>query len=322
MYMRERFHDVLPQADDVLFDITSVARWFYMDSERENTNWQNLPMSVPPYPVMWMEFHEPSQVFMDGALQHNVLFAGGQRGCGIQTRGLPDYVQEYYAGDAYSLVCHGLEHALGPYFDSNKAWSQVDDENENNPRWLVDATVYQANRDTVASVLFASLALDNKGQCMAHAIHAHEAGCNELVLNPTRLTNEEKQHWKGRMHSVANALSMPFFFSLALLNCRNVKTVDVPPQPAPILKQRAKKGIPYIQYKTLEVTPLRTVRQGGTRKDGTPEPKALHFVRGHFKDFSDKGLFGKYKGVYWWDSQVRGDVAKGIVDKDYRVSHD
>ena len=42
-------------------------------------------------------------------------------------------------------------------------------------------------------------------------------------------------------------------------------------------------------------------------------------MRGHFKDYSVKGLFGKYKKVYWWDSQVRGEVIGGVVDKDYRV---
>jgi hypothetical protein len=45
-------------------------------------------------------------------------------------------------------------------------------------------------------------------------------------------------------------------------------------------------------------------------------------VRGHFKDYSVKGLFGRYKGVYWWDSQVRGEVNGGVVDKDYRVKRE
>jgi hypothetical protein len=60
---------------------------------------------------------------------------------------------------------------------------------------------------------------------------------------------------------------------------------------------------PESRYKTLTVTPTRA---------------ALHFVRGHFKDYSVKGLFGKYKKVYWWDSQVRREVG-GVVDKEYWV---
>jgi hypothetical protein len=79
----------------------------------------------------------------------------------------------------------------------------------------------------------------------------------------------------------------------------------------------------------LTVTPPRAARQRGAdageegaNGGGEAESKALHFVRGHFKDYSAKGLFGKYKKVYWWDSQVRGEVKGGVVDKDYRVKRE
>ena len=49
--------------------------------------------------------------------------------------------------------------------------------------------------------------------------------------------------------------------------------------------------------------------------------KALHFVRGHFKDYSVKGL-RKYKGMYWWDSQVRGEVNGRVVHKSCRVKRE
>jgi hypothetical protein len=55
-----------------------------------------------------------------------------------------------------------------------------------------------------------------------------------------------------------------------------------------------------MEYKLLDVVPL-------------------HFVRGHLKDYSVTGLFGWHKGIYWWDSQVRGEARMGVVDKDYRL---
>ena len=48
-------------------------------------------------------------------------------------------------------------------------------------------------------------------------------------------------------------------------------------------------------------------------------PKALHICRGHFKDFSNHGLFGKYRGTYWWPMHTRGSSDNGLVVKDYRV---
>ena len=140
--------------------------------------------------------------------------------------------------------------------------------------------------------------LDGRGKYIAHSLTTDPLNAIQQKNRCDRKTAVSiLNHPSYPLSQVNKFLSEEFFafwFCLSLLHCRNVETVDKPAPPAPILKQRAKKGIPYIQYKTLEVTPLRAVRQGGTRKDGTPEPKALHFVRGHFKDFSDKGLFGKY----------------------------
>ena len=48
--------------------------------------------------------------------------------------------------------------------------------------------------------------------------------------------------------------------------------------------------------------------------------RALHICRGHFKDYRDgKGLFGKHKGLYWWDSTVKGNANNGEIKKDYAL---
>jgi len=59
--------------------------------------------------------------------------------------------------------------------------------------------------------------------------------------------------------------------------------------------------------------------EGGIEKSGPR--KALHLVRGHFKSFSaDKPLFGRVVGTFWWESSIRGSLAKGRVEKDYEVN--
>ena len=54
---------------------------------------------------------------------------------------------------------------------------------------------------------------------------------------------------------------------------------------------------------------------------GVGAKKALHICRGHVKDFrrSEKGLFGKYRDLYWWESHVRGTAKAGMVYSDYEV---
>lgn len=76
-----------------------------------------------------------------------------------------------------------------------------------------------------------------------------------------------------------------------------------------------------LDYRVLNIEPMKAVMstEGCLESDG---PKvALHLCRGHFKDFRNgPGLFGKHKGIFWWEGSVRGSLSKGRVDKDYSVS--
>lgn len=110
----------------------------------------------------------------------------------------------------------------------------------------------------------------------------------------------------------------PFLFSLSLMHAKNVHLEDIP-IPERVRKKREKRDKPVVQYKTLRVESIR--KQSSEARNGQSSVKnALHFVRGHFKDYrQSKGLFGKYKGLYWWDMHVRGDEASGKVIKDYEV---
>ncbi|MDX6500592.1 MAG: hypothetical protein QOG23_3852 [Blastocatellia bacterium] len=39
----------------------------------------------------------------------------------------------------------------------------------------------------------------------------------------------------------------------------------------------------------------------------------------HFQDYSTQGLFGKYKGIYWWSDHLPGHLRQGLVLKDYNI---
>ena len=78
---------------------------------------------------------------------------------------------------------------------------------------------------------------------------------------------------------------------------------------------------PAAKWKVLTIEPMvRTLRiQGAIERNGIS--KALHICRGHFKDFSQgNGLFGRNKGLYWWDQHMRGDESAGVVIKDYKIN--
>lgn len=107
----------------------------------------------------------------------------------------------------------------------------------------------------------------------------------------------------------------------SLLNCKNTDLIDEE-VPEKVAKKRLKNGKPpRVIFKTLKVNPILAGRHYFAKDVRENDPiMPLHICRGHFKDFRKKGLFGKYKGLYWWDSHVRGISSNGVVVKDYAIS--
>lgn len=106
------------------------------------------------------------------------------------------------------------------------------------------------------------------------------------------------------------------FLTISFMHCKNVELVKSPE----LKRTKKRRDHPRVRYYTLNIHPMRKIldSQGGAQKTGIK--LALHICRGHFKDFSNgEGLFGKHKGLYWWDSQVRGNVKNGVVTKDYSI---
>lgn len=123
-----------------------------------------------------------------------------------------------------------------------------------------------------------------------------------------------------------NHLGDTLFFialmTICFMHSKNVTLIDEIPPPKLSKRHEEKYGEPLVTYRTLNVRPMRTVKtaDGGEKQEQAPATSALHICRGHFKDFRDgKGLFGKFKEIYWWDQHVRGDEKIGTVVKDYKV---
>lgn len=118
------------------------------------------------------------------------------------------------------------------------------------------------------------------------------------------------------------AAMFPCMLAISLMHCKNVTTEEVAPPPA-LAKAYLKRhpgAPPMVTYRTINITPMQKVirqAQADAPKGTTVHP--LHIIRGHFKTFDDRPLFGRHTGTYWWSPAVRGNVAAGEVKKDYRV---
>jgi len=117
-----------------------------------------------------------------------------------------------------------------------------------------------------------------------------------------------------------SSLDVPLL-TLCFMHCKNTTLRTIQP-PAKLNKARLKRGNSSLAvYKILDIEPMKKILedQGGQQHTGLK--KALHICRGHFKDYSvGKGLFGRGRGLYWWDMHLRGTPEVGAVVKDYRVS--
>lgn len=112
----------------------------------------------------------------------------------------------------------------------------------------------------------------------------------------------------------------PMLLAIAFMNCKNVKLIPHDPSLNVHRHKIKTHHKPRVRYHTLEISPMKEI----LRKEGDIEHNglkmALHICRGHFKDYRAHGLFGRNKGLYWWDSHVRGSLNEGVVIKDYKVN--
>jgi len=133
--------------------------------------------------------------------------------------------------------------------------------------------------------------------------------------NPDKNDKKDRGQTGAIRHMAVHMTAMDMLFSF--LNCKNVKTIPVDPDKK-LLKKRAKRNkLPILRYHVLKVTGVK-IKQDGTIGRGNRD-LPLHTVCGHIKDYTDKGLFGKIKGRFFFAAHLRGSADHGMVMKDYET---
>lgn len=126
-------------------------------------------------------------------------------------------------------------------------------------------------------------------------------------------------HGEMSSHNVLHYAQCVLFEAFAvakLMSAKNIVQVQHVP-PKKLQRRRSKRGqLPLFSWHEL------CVRQVGHRAektiDGMGSPTAIHWVRGHFKTYtSDRPLFGKHVGQYWWQPHLAGRDEGRFVGKTY-----
>ena len=258
----------------------NVAEFFYLADEKADWAYREFPNIAPPFDHFWIEYPLPDQLNIGGRFHASGLSGLGRIGF------------EWRAFDAGEFRQHnrsqyGLETVVHvPY-----------------ARWILSANVF-----TRLGVLGLLLAVDGAG----HGIEAASGDNLVLIVQPGL------EPWAQAFNERFVTIAGPAFLALSFMHCRNVERV------AQTRSHRRSRGATRNQsrftYHTLNITPMRQVLETEGQSGTMGFRRALHICRGHFATYTDKPLFGKYRGTFWVPMHVRGSADSGSALKDYNIN--
>lgn len=140
----------------------------------------------------------------------------------------------------------------------------------------------------------------------------YELGLNEdnLVISDINERNSYENTFVAFLRVVLS--------SIGLLNCNNIR-IETHLPPAKLNKKRIKNGKrPLSEHKTILVERMKPnkVNDSGGQKGNK---QRLHKRPGRWRDYREKGLFGKHYGVYYFSEHWAGNENLGVITHDYKI---
>lgn len=279
--------------DALVFDIQNVADYYYSFPRREKT-WHDtdFPKVAPPFKDYFMEFRPRKNWPQGGAIGSLTAFGVLSHAYDLQSNDPKPYRQDKlsYFPNARWIVINTI--FIEDHKYSIRAWTQ-----------LISAV--QPNGDMVRSPGEDPNPYKNFRGGFLPALLDHDL---EKVFSMEVSTQEGTY-----------LVYYPTLLALSFLHCKNVTVETEEPQAKLSKVFQRKHGRPLIKYHVLNIEPMKTVLKTEGRAETVGLKRALHIVRGHFADYTEKGLFGRHRGIYWFDQHARGSAEEGVVLKDYRV---
>lgn len=278
--------------------IQNVANYYWEGSSQEVWELEeHFPNCAPPWNAMWMEWRQPQTVNSEGTILKSPI-GGSPIGAFILGMKSKTEWPKWY------LMITGFAPRLYPGASLGTAVVMV---GPSGALWVPkvrEVPHFRQMFKDVWGVLGPINETDQDPDAPAVLHMIPQIGNASLDDCMTFLT-----------HSVRN----PVLLALSFCNCRNV-TATVTNLDQALVQSRAKKGkLPVDRYYTLQIEPMRRLIDQVEKDQAVSRQTALHIMRGHFKDYRKSGLFGKHKGIYWWDMALRGDAGQGTVKKDYSI---
>jgi hypothetical protein len=131
----------------------------------------------------------------------------------------------------------------------------------------------------------------------------------EPARDKFRLLVSKEVSWQQGNIVSDEKLSAPLicvpFLAICFCHCKNVKVEREPvPNKVRLKRERAHGWSPDASHR-IGIDPMRKQLAAVGANEPSGLKRALHIMRGHFKDYREgRGLFGKVHGMWWWDFRL------------------
>lgn len=271
-----------------VIDFSNVSDYMY-PFLMDQIDTKDFPNIAPPFRRFWMETRAPKTYLTS---------EGVKEGPGPFPNAWGFIVQAFEAGSTE--------------FDQ---WILgIPPERRNDVRWLVDYELVLERRKgkVVRSFVAWKTAIQENGEILT------ENGDPYIGVTSTHPLSPDPEQIKEFADMYASMMLAPIFLAITFMHCKNVQLVENTPPAKASKRHKRECGYPLFSYRTIVVEPIKKILASSS-KGSTDIKMALHICRGHFKNFDLKPLFGKHKGMYWWESHVRGNEKYGHSEHGYVI---
>ena len=271
-----------------VFDITNVAEYLYREVGEDGWDYsKDFPRPMPPFQMLWAEWSFPV---------NSRRKRGGEIG--------EFWIRKWMAERAGCLMV--TEANDGRYSESAAPGSM--DHVAWTIRFFPFLVPLTAKMVGICPEIIIGLASDYS---------ITDLGSKNCLINYPVTEESERSEWDfmtnpgesgGFVDEIIEMMNVPLL-AMSLINCRNVSTRDVPTPPKLIKANNRRGKHTTAMHRIIEIQPMVNRIHSATGSHGYSRA-ACPIVRGHFKDYTERGLFGKLKGTFWWDQRVNAPLPK------------
>lgn len=314
-----KFRELMMSASPALVDVNDAVHWYFEESPQDHWDLaEDMHALTPPHGFTYMEFSMPEKINVNGKFlrpDSPRIAVGCLTTCAdivedFRASAMQEWILERHIASTYGNI-PGMPEEMMSNISKNKTWRAARERGISlgiAPSFLLDSTVYLDDPQGVKIVFRCGMYLDENGKAYPG-------------LNGTLVSAGPSESEGDEMEMEHLNWFLPFAFALSLMNCKNVHLID--DQRVLMRNQRRRmerSGNPIIDYKWLHIKQLTKKVNADMEHQKTGRHNRLHFVRAHWATYTaDAPLFGKYQGVFFKPSHVKGSLSAGVALKNYTV---